>query len=340
MLFPKDRTIYANLNTSFTAFDALLADLAFKRTTGHVDVTFPGYQGALLLGGGEIVQAVEMVDGEKVTGPSAAHHIIARAGEKNGSITVYSLAPEIVALIQRVIDARPLYRDLTSAFVSLERLIAKLRSDGLTGYVEVSVAEGQGMGIIFLSAGEPVECVFQGSGDATTGNQALETIVQSVTNVGGSFNVFVEAGAPAAAGAAVPAPAARDDALRDELIAFWEDVISRTEALADGLSKPGRFLLAFKEVLVSRAVTYPFLDPFAADFQYAGGHITFEGPLPDDLSKSLGDCLSDTVAKLAFQLKRADFESRVRAQLAGVSEAHAAVIDRLGLGDDVQEWVA
>lgn len=340
MLFPKDRTIYANLNTSFTAFDALLADLAFKRTTGHVDVTFPGYQGALLLSGGEIVQAVEVVEGEKVTGPAAAHHIIARAGEKNGSITVFGLAPEIVALIQRVIDARPLYRDLTSAFTSLERLIAKLRSDGLTGYVEVSVGEGQGMGIIFLSAGEPVECVFQGSGEATTGNQALESIVQSVTNVGGSFNVFVEAGAPAAASPTAAAPAPQDAAFREELLAFWEDVISRTEKLADGLSKPGRFMTAFKEVLVSRASTYPFVDPFAADFQYANGHITFEGALPDDLSKALGDCLSDTVAKLAFQLKRADFESRVRGQLAGVSEAHAAVIGRLGLGDDVQEWVA
>jgi hypothetical protein len=339
MLFPKDRTIYANLNTSFTAFDALLADLAFKRTTGHVDVTFPGYQGALLLSNGEIVQAVEMVDTEKVTGPSAAHHIIARAAEKNGSITVFSLAPEIVALIQRVIDARPLYRDLTSAFTSLERLIAKLRGDGLTGYVEVSVGEGQGMGMIFLSAGDPVECVFQGSGEAITGNQALESIIQSVTNVGGSFNVFVEAGAPAAA-APAPASAAHDTAFRDELISFWEDILSRTEKLADGLSKPGRFLMAFKEVLISRAATYPFLDPFAADFQYANGHITFEGPLPDDLSKALGDCLSDTVAKLAFQLKRADFESRVRGQLAGVSETHAAVIDRLGPGDDVQEWVA
>jgi hypothetical protein len=339
MLFPKDRTIYANLNTSFTAFEALLADLAFKRTTGHVDVTFPGYQGALLLNGGEIVQAVEVVNGEKLTGPVAAHHVVAKATEKNGSITVFGLAPEIVTLIQRVIDARPLYQDLTSAFTSLERLIAKLRGDGLTGYVEVSVGEGQSMGIILLAAGEPVECVFQGSGEPLSGNQALEAIVQAVTSLGGSFNVYVEAGAPAAGGVAA-VPAREDEGMRAELLAFWEDVIGRTEALTDGLSKPGRFMLAFKEVLVSRAATYPFLDPFAAEFQYSNGHITFEGRLPDDLSKALGDCLSDTVAKMAFQLKRADLESRVRAKLAGVSEAHAAAVERFALSDDLQEWVA
>jgi hypothetical protein len=99
-------------------------------------------------------------------------------------------------------------------------------------------------------------------------------------------------------------------------------------------------LLAFKEVLVSRAVTYPFLDPFAAEFSYAGGHITFEHPLPDDFSKALSDCLSDAIAKLAFQLKRADLEAKVRAKLGGISEKHAAVIDRFALKDDIQEFVA
>jgi len=345
MLFPKDRTIYSNLNTSFTAFDALLADLAFKRTTGHVNVTFPGYDGTLLLANGEICQAVESLGGEQSTGPAAAHRIVARAGDKNGSINVYTLPLEIVTVLQRVIDSRPLYKDLTSAFTSLDRLIAKLRTDGLTGYVEVAITEAPGAGIIFLSAGEPVECVFQTDGEVLTGTPALDGIVAAVTASGGSFNVYVEAGAPAVAGvpggsAPAPAPRAQDKAARAELVAFWEEVLSKAEAVCDGLSKPGRFILAWKEVLVSRAPTYPFLDPFAADFRYSDGHISFEGTLPDDLSKALGDCLSDTVSKLAFLIKRADLETKVRASLDGVRETHAAVITRLSLVDDVQEWVA
>jgi len=124
------------------------------------------------------------------------------------------------------------------------------------------------------------------------------------------------------------------------LLAFWDDVISITESTVDGFAKPGRFLMAFREVLVSRAVTYPFLDPFAAEFSYAGGHISFDHPLPDDFNKALGDCLSDAVSKLAFQFKRADLETRVRSRLDGISEKHAAIIDRFGLRDDVQEFVA
>ena len=339
MMFPKDRTLYANLNTSFTSFEALIADLKERKLTGYVEVTAPEYAGTLLLSEGELVNAQEVTGGRTIAGPAAARGVLERAGQKDGTINVFTAFPDVVLLIHRLMDSRPLYRDLTSAFTSLDRLIAKLRQDRLTGYVEVHVDGAPATGIIYLAGGEPVESVFSSASEAMiNGQEALNAIVQAVNTSGGTFNVFVEAGQQQVAG--VPPQAPAQEGYRAELIAFWEEVISRVEETADGLSKPGRFVLAFKEVLVSRAVTYPFLDPFAAEFSYAGGRITFEHPLPDDFSKALGDCLSDTVAKLAFQLKRADFEQKVRSRLEGLSEKHAAVIDRFGLRDEVQEFVA
>ncbi len=338
MMFPKDRTLYANLNTSFTSFEALIGDLQERKLTGYVEVTAPGYTGTLLFSEGEVVNAQEVAGDKRIVGPAASRGVVERAGARDGMINVYSAFPDVVLLLHRLMDSRPLYRDLTSAFTSLDRLIAKLRSDGLTGYVEVHVADEAGVGIIYLAGGEPVESVFSVGQEMMNGQDALNGIVAAVNTHGGTFNVFVEAGQQQVAGTPPPAPA--QEGYRAELMAFWEDVLSRVESVADGLSKPGRFLLAFKEVLVSRAVTYPFLDPFAAEFNYAGGHISFEQPLPDDFSKALADCLTDTIAKLAFQLKRADLEAKVRSRLEGVSEKHAAVIDRFGLHDDVQELVA
>jgi hypothetical protein len=284
------------------------------------------------------VNAQELSADKRIVGPAAHRGVIDRAAQKDGTINVYSAFPDVVLLLHRLMDSRPLYRDLTSAFTSLDRLIAKLRSDGLTGYVEVHVGEGAAGGIIYLAGGEPVESVFSSGQDMINGQTALNAIVQAVNASGGTFNVFVEAGQQAVAG--VPPQAPAQEGYRAELIAFWEEVLTGAESAVDGFSKPGRFLLAFKEVLVSRAVTYPFLDPFAAEFSYAAGHITFDHPLPDDFSKALSDCLSDTVSKLAFQLKRADLENKVRTRLGGLSEKHAAVIDRFGLRDDIQEFVA
>lgn len=341
MMFPRDRTIYPNLNTSFTSFDALLADLLARRLTGYVELTFPGYAGTLLVSEGEIVNACEETAAQRLTGGPAVRAICSRAAEKDGTVNVYSAFPDVVLLLHRLMDSRPLYKDLTSAFTSLDRLIAKLRTDGLTGYVEVQISDGEGTGVIYLSAGEPVESVLSTRSEFVIGQDALNTIVQLVATAGGSFNVFVEASPVAGltpAHQTVQGPA--QESHREALLAFWDEVLAGVEAVADELSRPGRFQLAFKEVLVSRAVTYPFLDPFAAEFAYTGGHIQFDGPLPDDFSKALGDCLSDTVSKLAFQLKRSDLEQRVRARLEGLSEKHAPVVDRFGLRDDFIELVA
>ncbi|MBK8560578.1 hypothetical protein [Candidatus Amarobacter glycogenicus] len=340
MMFPKDRTLYANLNTSFTSFDALIADLKERKLTGYIEITAPAYTGTLLLSEGEVVNAQELSGDKRTVGPEAARGVMERAAQKDGVINVYSAFPDVVLLLHRLMDSRPLYRDLTSAFTSLDRLISKLRSDGLTGYVEVHIGENEGAGIIYLAGGEPVESVFSSGGQMTNGQEALNAIVSTVNTSGGTFNVFVEAGDGSAAGAGAAPPAKPQEDFRSELLAFWDDVISITESTVDGFAKPGRFLMAFREVLVSRAVTYPFLDPFAAEFSYAGGHISFDHPLPDDFNKALGDCLSDAVSKLAFQFKRADLETRVRSRLDGISEKHAAIIDRFGLRDDVQEFVA
>ncbi len=340
MMFPKDRTLYPNLNTSFTSFEALLSDLQARRLTGYVEVTFPNYTGTLLLSEGAIVNACQQDALGRTTGTAAAALVTQRAAEKDGTINVYSAFPDVVLLLNRLMDSRPLYKDLTSAFTSLDRLIAKLRTDGLTGYVEVHLGENNGLGVIYLQAGEPIESVLSVGETFTTGQEALNGIVQSVNAQGGVFHVFVEAAAAveAATANASAGPSLEDH--REALLAFWGEALARTEESVDLLAKPGRFSMAFKEVLVSRAGTYPFLDPFSAEFKYTAGHIEFEGLLPDDFNKALGDCLSDTVSKLAFQLKRADLEGRVRTRLEGISEEHAAVVDRFDLLNDVQEFVA
>jgi hypothetical protein len=253
----------------------------------------------------------------------------------------------MVLLLHRLTDSRPLFRDLTSAFTSLDRLVAKLRTDGLTGYIEVEVGTGD-RGYIYLSGGEPVQIVYGAEGRTLTGSLALDGIMRDVATSDGTFSVYQE-GTREAGGETVPtmvasapppaAPSAAENA-REDLVAFWQDVLAMVEETVDSLAKPGRFLLAFKEVLVARAATYPFLDPFAAEFEYAAGKIEFEGPLPEEFSKALGDCLSDTVSKLAFQLKRTDLEARVRARLESLTGQHAPVINRFNLMGELQEFVA
>jgi len=338
MMFPRDRAVYANLNTSFTDFDALVADLATRRATGYLRLVYPGYEGVLFLVEGAVVNALEQGAHGHVTGPGAARSIAERVKEKNGTLWVYQLTPELVNLLVSAVDGEVLYRDLSTSFTSLDKLVAKMRSEGLSGYIEVILAGDVGTGMIFLKDGEPVEALLFSETQSLTGRNAVETIVQSAGSVGGSFNV-VRAGTTGGAGA--PAVAMRSQASSNEVLAVWEEVIKGVESVADRFAKKeGRFLLAFREVLVTRAAMYPFLDPFAGDFEYKNGKLRLDGPIPEDLSQGLGDCLSDAIAKLAFQLRRADLETRIREELSEIAEKHADVIARLELGPAIQEFVA
>lgn len=339
MILPKERSVYANLNTSFTSFSELLADQQERGLSGFLRLTFPGYQGVLFMVAGKPINALEEFGEERRVGPAAAASIAERAAAKNGTLDVDAVSGEVVELVARVLDARPLYKDLTSSFTSLERLFTKLQQDSLTGYVEIILSGDAGTAMVLFQDGEPIESVYSSASESFTGFEARSAVVQSVATSGGTFNVYR---VPAQSEQALPtaAPPVIQVADSSPLLAFWSEVCAGIEAVADSLGSSGKFRLALREVLVSRADTYPFLDPFAAEFEYKDGAILFEGPLPVEFSKALGACLGDTVAKLAFQLKRADFEERVRTRLVGMSEKHAAVIERWSLTEDVREFVA
>ena len=336
MILPKDHPVYTNLNTTFTGFDGLLEDLRGREIDGYLLVSFRGYDGVLFLESGEVVMGVEQ-DGEaRRSGPAAIASITARAADKNGCINVYGLAPDLARLLVGCVDAEPLYRDLTAAFTSFERLVAKLSDDHHTGCLEV-LLPGQSGAVVFFDGGRVTETVTAGEGADVPGT--IEGVFRVAGNADAVFNVYRlrAASLNPSTPAATPALAPTDP---EPVLAFWGEVIGSVEKVVDELAKPGRFRLSFKETLVNRAVTYPYLDPFSAEFDYRDGKVEFEGELPGDFNKGLGDCLADTIARLAFQLKRADLETRVRQALAGFPERHSEVITRFGLESDIEEFVA
>lgn len=343
MIFPKDRPLYSNLNTSFTDFDGLLADLAARKLTGYLHVSFPAYDAVLFMANGEPRTAIEQSELARSTGNAAAAGLAAHVREKAGIINVYALTPEMLQRLLWTVDSDVLYKDLTTSFTNLERLVAKLEDDRLTGYVEILFANGKGSATVFIEAGQTVECVLYADSQSASGPDVYQTVLQHSASVGASFDVYRvrQEPSPIAPGVAPPVPEppppAADSA---QLVGVWAEILGCVERIADSLSKPGRFIAAFKEVLVARAGTYPFLDPFAAEFEYRAGAIQFDGPLPADFSRGLGDCLTDTVSRLAFQLKRADLETRVREALSGLIEQNPGVIEQFNLADDLQEFVA
>lgn len=302
MIFPKKDSVYQNLNTSFTNFDELLVDLKENSFTGVVQLSYWEYEGILLLDNGNIINGIEEIKGKIISGQSAVKQVTDKAKEKDGAISVYSQKGEMITMLASVAKSEIVYENLSTEFTSLEALITKLQSEDHTGYIEVSFTGTEQKGFIFLLAGRVIEALLSVRGEEISGSSVLKRILELTTSTGAVFSVY---------------KAAVEDALSEsemikvsfnlpQLLEVWGAVIQAVESTSDSLLGEKEFLNGFKDMLIEKADSYPFLDPFAAKFQYKNGEVTFSGDLEKNFSQAIGECLWATINSLAEQAALSD----------------------------------
>ncbi len=334
MLLPRTEPVFDGLRTSFLRFDGLLSELRSDSHCGFVSVEFPGYSGAILVDGGDAISATERMGSVETHGAAALKGIVTRACEPGGMVGVFRLSSAFVQLAATVGVGTPVYRDLSSSFTSLERLLAKLKDGRFDGYVEAAFSEPPAAGLVFLRAGEVSESLFEQGGSVETGMAAVARIVDEASEHEATFHVIhtsptahVAARIPNEAPPAAQAPEIRPTqitAVAGPLV-VWSEILRRAEEVVDGLSQKGTFSAALQEAFKERATAYPYLDPTVAEFAYRDGQATFHGDaIPESLPDALTNSLHDAIARLAFRLKRSDIESRVRAELSEVRSRHSA----------------
>ena len=118
-----------------------------------------------------------------------------------------------------------------------------------------------------------------------------------------------------------------------ELIPILQDILSRVEKLVDGVSRKGTFLKEFKRSLIEKSGEYPFLDPFAGEFEYREGTIGFKGEAgAKDFAKGIGECLQATLNHLEEKLpKNKMLPAKMRAEVESFLEHYREGMKRLGV---------
>jgi hypothetical protein len=232
MLLPKTEPVFDGLRTSFLRFDGLLSELRSDRHSGYVAVEFPSYSGTILVAHGDAISATEITPGGEVQGAAALKGIVARANEPGGIVSVFRLPVDFVQLAASVGSGAPLYRDLSSAFTSLERLMKKLRDDRINGYIESIFAKPPATGLVFLRDGEIADALFEDTGAVISGTAAVDSILDESNKREAVFSVYQSAIAPAAA-----APKSSDEppASSGGAPAEVDNAVAPAEASASGV---------------------------------------------------------------------------------------------------------
>jgi hypothetical protein len=334
MIFPKGEVVHRNLSTAYTDFAALLSTLKTENFSGIIEIEFPENKGVIFVDSGEIVNAEAKIGAnlKRIIGQEAIQSLMTLSSQKNGVINIYRLSPERVAIVARNLQHEILFRGLSTDFTRLDRLLLKLREDKLNGFIEVLTKEHQPMGVLFLEGGEPVEMfTTPESGPSLFGRKSIPIFVENTIKQGAIFDVYRGQGKILKKEIKEAKITGRVEDLK-ELIPIFQEVLSRAEQLVDGgTKKKGLFHKLFKESLVERSEEFPFLDPFAGEFEYREGTIQFTGEAGiKDFAKGIVECLVATLSRLEKELpKDKMLPLKLKAGIESSLEQHSEALKRL-----------
>jgi hypothetical protein len=172
--------------------------------------------------------------------------------------------------------AEQVFGELSTEFTDLGGLIKKMASENLTGYIDVSLNNGEAEGFVFFNNGEVIGGSYSWSqGDFNHSKESLMRLVQKSKEMGGTIRVnrisakrkVMETRSQPRY---TPRPVDVIPAL-EELLGMLENEIASTKKIRQD------FGTLLKKKFVEKADQYDFLDPFADEFQYKDKKIRFSG---------------------------------------------------------------
>ncbi len=336
MILPKADMVHENLRTAFVDLNSFLQTLKDDNFTGYLQVSFWDYEGILFLEAGEIVNAFEEAQGRRSGGEEAVENIIRMSKQKDGRINVYRLTPEMVTILASTSMKEATYKDLSTEFTSLDKLIEKLKKENHSGYIDITLNDKKGGGIIVFQEGDIVEGIMEDEkSGGVYGKDMLNKIIDDVQKKGATFNVYragLESGHPDRMGTTHVSDL-------QGVIEVLQEVLGTIESVTDGMNKrKGSFRDNFNRAQVSKSEEYPFLDPFAAEFEYKNGEIKFSGQTTSEgFAQGIRVCIEETLEKMAGEISKDDLYRQIRAALQPIAAKFREKIDDFGLKSTMPE---
>lgn len=367
MRVPKGKPVHENLGTSYLKVGALLADLQVRQFTGSVHIAFRGYDAHVFIDGGSIIGAIEQTETAVRTGSDAIDGLLVRSEHRDGSVSIYEHSASTVEALAGIVDGQPVYEGLSSDFTDLDKLIRKLALDRhAIWYVEVVATEELGVGVVYIHGGQPDGVYSPFDGATLSGQAALKAMLEVSDAFGAVFNVYsIPVDVPVAAVAepvpdppklsivrsaepevpvvAEPSPAtssvtgertvANEEAI-SPLVLLMSDVISVIEEAVGSRDGANGFAIELRAGQLEVAERFPFLDPFAAEFEYHAGEIAFVGSVdPEEFAAGLAEALHVAVAGLSRRdgVEGDRLRQRVAEALTQLYAERRAEFDAFGL---------
>jgi len=319
VILPCGTVVFENLTTSIVNIDGLLGELKNRSLTGYIAVNADKFSGTLFLRAGKLVNAVEDGNGS-VVGGAAVAAIMRMCRSDDVRIDVHETSEELLNALIGFAKSKRIHENLTSGFVSLDKLLATLEQQRHTGYLEVVM--GSEVGMVLFEDGRPIDSIHRRKDGATVaGADALDGIMDAAKKKNTVINVYqseIESldyeEEEIVVGEAIEIRTVID---------LYERIISKMEKSIDKLLGGGKFAREFAFAMKLRG---------SEGLTYNHGAIDYNGDLPwNDLVDVLNAILDETITGLSHIIPRHTIMSNLRANMKDLSELYGDDIDRFGI---------
>ena len=312
IIIPKWETLTKGLNSDFVNIEKLVG--YYQGIDGAHGIYFKSalHEGILyydhfdFLSGG-----LQSIKGGDLTSTEVVDRLIQASTESSFDITVFRINSDDIYFWSSLFDTRPLYKDLKSDFTDLAGLIKKMKVEGLSGYIETFFDETLG-GAVFFRNGQVIHsaCFIEEKWPAglPARNRELAALLYFAQKKSGVFNV--------------KEISAHRKTAEHEKKSFMFNAHATTRmletllkslqtVLTENQKQKGNFSILLKKKFIEKSEKYRFLDPFAAEFQYTGGKVVYDG---DADWKRVAGAIIESARELAtenHQIVRFDDEIEV-----------------------------
>jgi hypothetical protein len=318
IVIPKNAPVIQNLHSYYVDVRKLLEHYQGEIGCGGILLSAPAAEGAIFFDKDGLLDGAFRSPEQSLIGRNAVEHLAESGSACNFRISVFRLSARAVCYWASIPAAESSGQELSAEAVDLDGLIERLASERVSGYV--AATDGRREAAIFLDQGRIIGGAYPWSGGDFShlpGHPAQFVLWckdrSALCRVGRIPLSLVKGGGSAPAGSE-----ADTLAMLEELIGLAGEILTVNRV------QPG-FDRRLKQKLLAKAERFPFLDPFAGEFEFSDQKIQFHGDTPQ---RELVEALTETVTELAAE---AGVEEVFRERLAGWAERHGRHLARLGV---------
>jgi hypothetical protein len=319
IIIPREKPVIENLNSYYLNINKLVEHYQGELGAGVVYFKSSSMECVLFFDEYQVVNGCCEKKSKKLVGPEAIERTLKMASRNNFFVSVFWIPPDQLHFWANLSDSKIIYSDLATEFTDLEGLIRKMEGEKLTGYIDVHLNGDYKGGLLFFFNGEIIGGL--AAEDAISIDRSImyrDELIARSREFGGKFNVsriFLDGGKrknePSEAVSVSrpkktkpPQPVAVSEKATDSgnVLEMLESLLNTMDRVVRS-DRKNRYDLEtlLNRKFVEKVDKYDFLDPFAAEFRYSGGSISYSGDAGDEaLVQAIAECVTEIAGNLGI----------------------------------------